>query len=113
MKELVEMGGYFAEYFGGDLEKMCENIKNDFPIELGTYFNGKVDYFQQRNEETVKNHALEILDLCDTLLCVHADTNCERLYECAVEKIGRKNGIARKNVLGLPITKSEIDYLLK
>lgn len=36
LKVLIGMDGYFAEYFKNDLEKMCENIKNDFPIEVGT-----------------------------------------------------------------------------
>ena len=36
IQKLIEMGGYFADSFGSDLEKMSENIKNDFPIELDT-----------------------------------------------------------------------------
>jgi hypothetical protein len=68
LKALTGMDGYFAEYFKGDLEKMCENIKNDFPIEMGTKINNTVEYMQQRNDEAVKKHALEILDMCDTML---------------------------------------------
>lgn len=113
LKALIEMDGYFAEYFKGDLEKMCENIKNDFPIEMGTRINNTVEYMQQRNDETVKKHTLEILDLCDTLLVVHAETGNERLYERAVEKLGQKNVIARKRIIGLDVTGQEIDFLLK
>jgi hypothetical protein len=119
IEKLIEMGGYFAEFFGRDLEKMCENIKNDYPIEMCTKFSEKsakfsdtVEYLQCRNDETVKKHALEILDLCDTLLCVHEETGNARLYEHAVEKIGQKNVIARKRILGLKITDDEIDYIL-
>jgi hypothetical protein len=114
LKALVEMDGYFAEYFKGDIEKMCENIKSDFPIEMGTKINNTVEYMQQRNDETVKKHALEILDLCDTLLCVHSGkSDNERLYERAVEKLGQKNVIARKRIIGLDVTCQEIDFLLK
>lgn len=113
LKALVEMDGYFAEYFKGDLEKMCENIKNDFPIELGTKISNTAEYLQQRNDEATKRHALEILDLCDTLLCAHAETGYGRLYDRAVEKIGLKSVIARKRTIGLDVTGEEVDYLLK
>ena len=113
LKALVEMDGYFAEYFKGDIDTMIMNIKNDHPIDLGMKFNDTIEYFQKRNDETVEKHALEILDLCDTLLCVCEETGNERLYERAVEKLGRKNVIARKRIIGLNITNSEIDFLLK
>ena len=29
---------YFAQKFGSDIDQMCENIKNDFPIEMGCVF---------------------------------------------------------------------------
>lgn len=112
IKTLIGMDGYFAEYFKGDLDIMLENIKNDHPIELGMKFNDTIEYLQQRNDETVKKHTIEILDLCDTLLCVHEETGNERLYERAVEKIGQKNVIARKRILGLNITNPEIDFLI-
>jgi hypothetical protein len=112
IRALVGMDGYFAEFFGGDLEKMCENIRNDFPIELNTKINGAAEYLQQRNDETVKKHALEILDLVDTFLCVYDETGDKRLYERAVEKIGMRNVIARKRALGLRVTGDEVDFLL-
>ena len=96
-----------------DLEKMCENIRNDFPIELGTKLNETVEYMQQRNDETEKMHAAEILEMCDTMLYVHEETGHNRLYELAVEKLGQNNVIARKRVLVLKISTKEIDYLIK
>lgn len=33
---------YFEQFFcGADIDKMCENIRNDFPIEYDTLFNKK------------------------------------------------------------------------
>jgi hypothetical protein len=52
------------------------------------------------------------LDLIDTFLCAHEETGNQRLYERAVEKIGQKNVIARKRILGLKITGDEIDFLI-
>jgi|GEM_PF-631015 len=113
LKALVKMDGYFAEYFKGDLEVMIKNINNDFPIEMGIKSTNTIEYFQKRNDEMVEKHVLEILDLCDTLLCIHEETGNERLYERAIEKLGRKNVIARKRILGLAVTSDEIDFLLK
>jgi predicted deacetylase len=113
IRHLVEMDGYFAEYFKCDLEKMIENIKNDYPIEMDTKIANTIEYFQKRGDDLVIKHTNEIIDLVDTLLCVHEETGNARLYERAVEKIGRVNVIKRKHVIGLKITCNEIDFLLK
>ena len=113
LKALVEMDGYFAEYFKKDLDKMIENIKNDHPIEMGTQFNASAEYFQSRCDELVKKHALEILELCDTLLFVHKDIGDTRLYEHAEAKIGKRNVITRKRFLGINVTNEEVDYLIQ
>lgn len=36
LEKLVNGNGYFAEYFGRDLDQMVSNIRNDFPIDMGT-----------------------------------------------------------------------------
>ncbi|MDR1881775.1 MAG: hypothetical protein LBR26_03215 [Prevotella sp.] len=113
LKALVKMDGYFAEYFKGDLETMINNINNDFPIEMGIKCTNTIEYFQKRGDDLAVKHANEIIDLVDTLLCVHEETGDERLYERAVEKLGMKNVIARKRIFGLTITNAEIDFLLK
>ena len=95
LKALVKMDGYFAEYFGSDLDQMVQNIRNDHPIELNTQFNAKAENLQELHNEATAKHKEEIIDLCDTLLCVHAETGNARLYERAVEKLGQKNVIAR------------------
>ena len=35
---LQELGGdtYFSQFFGNDIDTMCENIRRDYPIEFGT-----------------------------------------------------------------------------
>lgn len=109
---LVEMDGYFAEFFKIDLETMVTNIRNDFPIELCTKFHLSEDQRQQSERELKSRHRNEIIDLCDTLLCVHAATGHERLYEKAVEKMGINFIIARKRQIGLDLTNAEIDYLI-
>ena len=36
LEKLVGGNGYFSEYFGKDLDQMVSNIRNDFPIDMGT-----------------------------------------------------------------------------
>ncbi len=112
LTKLVEMNGYFAEYFKKDLDVMVDNIKKDFPIELGANFNLTREQQEQRERELKKDFHKEIIDLCDTLLCVNAETGNERAYERAVQKLGRRSVISRKRQLGLDITGEEIDYLI-
>lgn len=112
LTELVEMGGYFSDLFKDDLETMIGNIKNDFPIELGAKFNLTEEQRQWSERELKKKHRDEIIDLCDTLLCINAETGNERAYERAVDKLGLNFVIARKRQIGLELTNKEIDYLV-
>ena len=104
LTKLVEMNGCFAEYFKKDLDVMVDNIKKDFPIELGANFNLTRKQQEQRERKLKKDFYKEIIDLFDTLLCVNAETGNERAYERAVQKLGRKSVISRKRQLGLDIT---------
>lgn len=54
IKALVEMNGYFADYFKNDLDTMAENIKNDFPIEYGTSFNNAAEMEDQKIKKLKK-----------------------------------------------------------
>lgn len=91
---------------------MIGNIKNDFPIELGAKFNLTEEQRQRSERELKKKHRDEIIDLCDTLLCINAETGNERAYERAVDKLGLDFVIARKRQIGLELTNKEIDYLV-
>lgn len=57
LTKLVEMNGYFAEYFKKDLDVMVDNIKKDFPIELGANFN--LTREQQEQRAGVKKELLQ------------------------------------------------------
>lgn len=112
LTELVEMDGYFSEYFKNDLETMIGNIRNDFPIELDAKFHITEEQRQQSERESKTAHRNEIIDLCDTLLCINSETGNERAYDRAVEKLGLNFVIARKRQIGLELTSKEIDYLI-
>ena len=41
---------YFGQFFKDeDIDKMCENIKNDYPIEMETMFNDKAEIMENVN----------------------------------------------------------------
>ncbi|MDR1155835.1 MAG: hypothetical protein LBL04_14105 [Bacteroidales bacterium] len=52
IKALIDMGGYFAECFESDFEKMAENILNDYAIEMGTRLDEyRRKYFRNMRED--------------------------------------------------------------
>ena len=112
IEKLIGMDGYFAECFGGDLKKMSENIKNDFPIELDTRIINQIEHRKQLCDNKVAEYTHRIEDICDTMLCAYEETGNRKLYDRAVQELGRKNVIVRKRILGLKITDDEIDYIL-
>jgi hypothetical protein len=113
LRALVSMDGYFAETFGGDVEKMIENIRNDFPIEMDTKITNRADQIKERYEALILRLKEDIMDLCDILLCQHDETDLPELYMCVVEKVGQTKAIIRKRALKLKITDNDVDYLLK
>lgn len=109
---LITMNGYFAEYFKRDLQTMTENIRNDFPIELGTKFHFTEERLHETENRLAEAHRTEIIELCDTLLRIAAETGNTQAYEQAVAKLGLECVIIRKRKIGLDISGTEIDYLL-
>jgi hypothetical protein len=113
LKALVELNGYLADHFGKDLEKMIGNIRNDFPIETGTKFNDRAEALEERIRDDAQSCREIIAEMCGTMLVSHEKTGDALLYDQACEKLGMKELIALKRSLGLHVTESEIDYLLK
>lgn len=109
---LVEMGGYFADFFKCDLDMMIRNIQKDFPIEFETKFHFTEEQWQQSKRELMNAQRLKIIDLCDTMLRVHAETGNEKLYERAVKEMSLNFVIARKRQIGLELDNKDIDYLI-
>jgi len=66
LKKLVNGDGYFAEKFGEDIDVMCKNIKNDFPIEMNTSF-GDLEQEIEENKCKIKD-ILEKLEKRDKMI---------------------------------------------
>jgi hypothetical protein len=112
LRALVKMDGYFAEYFKPSLEKMCENIKKDYPIELDTEFNRKAEDLQVEIEKLKGEQENDTIEVCCVLLRAHQLGGNEELYNYAVGKMGRKRVISYRHNLGLYLSKEEIDFLI-
>lgn len=100
---------YFAAFFGEDIDQMCQNISNDFPLELGCTFSKKAVLEKKLHEEQ-KAHDQDMLDFVEDLLLTEA-ANGNPLY-IATKKIGMDNTIKIKRKNNIALSEEEIDYLV-
>ena len=105
---------YFAQFFGGlDIDIMCENIKNDYPIELNCAFNKKAEIAEKEKRdmrshfnEKIENMTRSIIDACDGYLE-------EGVNDILVHEVGKLFIIKHKRSKGYSLTDKEIDYLIE
>lgn len=101
---------YFAAFFGEDIDQMCQNISNDFPLELGCNFSKKAEVLEKKLHKEQKAHDQDILDFVETLLVTEA--NGGNSLRVAREKIGMDNTIKIKRKNKIVLSEEEIDYLV-
>lgn len=107
LKGLASQDTYFAQFFGEDIEKMCENIANDFPIEMGTEFNAKSEVLQRTLKEQHEADKEQKRELAAFLL------ETDDIQGTAVRLAGKLGVIKIKRDLGLKLNAEEIDYLIE
>lgn len=107
---------YFAQFFGDEqIDTMCENIKNDFPIELG-WDTFKSSYVAKENAELRKQltrHAKWEESAAEGILLKaneHMDDSLAYIAECLV---GSEKCLAIKLRLALPLSREDRDTLVK
>lgn len=59
---------YFAQKFGSDIDQMCENIKNDFPIEMGCMFITETEALKKALAQTKKKADEELLAFAQEII---------------------------------------------
>jgi hypothetical protein len=101
---------YFAAFFGEDINQMCLNISNDFPLELGCNFSKKAEVLEKKLHKEQKAHDQDMLDFVETLLVTEA--NGGNSLRVAREKIGMDNTIKIKRKNKIVLSEEEIDYLV-
>lgn len=101
---------YFAEFFGEDIDQMCQNISNDFPLELGCTFSKKAEVLEKKLHEEQKAHDQDMLDFVEDLLVTEAQGG--NSLNVAMKKIGMDNTIKIKRKNKIALSEEEIDYLV-
>ena len=101
---------YFAAFFGEDIDQMCQNIRNDYPLELGCTFSKKAEVLEKKLHEEQKAHDQDMLDFVEDLLVTEAQGG--NSLNVAMKKIGMDNTIKIKRKNKIALSEEEIDYLV-
>lgn len=101
---------YFAAFFGEDIDQMCQNIRNDFPLEFGCNFSKKAEVLEKKLHEEQKAHDQDMLDFVEELLVTEAQGG--NSLNVAMKKIGMDNTIKIKRKNKIALSEEEIDYLV-
>ena len=103
---------YFSQFFGQDIDQMCQNISNDFCIELGCSFNKATEVLDKQLKEAkaekdkaVKRNVFQIIDL------YNGDVPAD-LYKVISLQIDIKDIINHKRKMNYSLNESEIKYLV-
>lgn len=69
IKILASLKGdtYFAQYFRDDIDRMCENIKNDYPIECGCEFTKSIEEAAQEYTDELAREREKLTSLIRTM----------------------------------------------
>lgn len=101
---------YFAAFFGEDIDQMCRNISNDFPLGLGCNFSKKAEVLEKKLHEEQKAHDKDMLDFVEELLVTEAKGG--NSLNVTMAKIGMDNTIKIKRKNKISLSEKEIDYLI-
>ena len=82
-KEETYFGGYFKD---DDIDKMCENIKNDFPIELDTNFNKKSEVMERKLVEERKKADEDMMSFIGDILIQIDNGDTDLIYDIIKNK---------------------------
>lgn len=117
IKHLVALMGkgcgdtYFNQFFSiCDIERMIENIKDDFAIEMGCSFVKKAEVLEKKLHEEQKAHDQDMLDFVEEMLITEAQGG--NSLNVAMKKIGMDNTIKIKYKNEIALSEEEIDYLV-
>ena len=104
---------YFSQYFTSyDIGQMCQNISNDFCIELGCSFNKATEVLAKQlkeakaeKDEAVKRNVFQIIDL------YNGDVPAD-LYKVISLQIDIKDIINHKREMNYSLNEIEIQFLV-
>ncbi len=103
---------YFAQEFGSDIDKMCENIKNDYPIELGCQYAAKSEVLQEQLKAQQAASKDRLLSFAHDII-YNMDDCDDELYDTVKGYVGIDEIIKFKHSQNMELNDKEIDYLVK
>ena len=112
LRSLAEGDTYFRQFFKGDIEQMCENIKNDFPIEFGCHFIERAAQLEKQLIADKAYAAEELEDMVANFIMLNRGTFTPEFYHYCAERVGKLFIIKVKREQCLPLTEDEIDHLI-
>lgn len=112
---LQELKGdtYFSQYFKNDIDTMCENIRNDYPIDFGTTISSKIGGL-------IKEVNMWKAEVCHTqelmvnnFFRLNKGMITDEFYKYLVGQVGKLFIIKAKREAGIGLTDEELDYLIE
>lgn len=105
---------YFAQMFGDDIDRMCENIRVDFAIESGCKFNTKAVVLQKELKEQKEQAKQEALDFAYGIILAfrEGDGVRDKVYQTIESRIGIDEMIKFKHSQKIELSDTEINYLV-
>lgn len=114
LRALQQGDTYFAQFFKNDIDKMVQNITDDFPIELGCKFMTKADSLQSTLDNLRKEVELFKFDLAVTIYRELEDNVPVPIQQWIMDNLGNPlRVIEAKVAANVPPTKEEVKYLIK
>lgn len=103
---------YFAQMFGDDIDKMCENISVDFAIESGCKFNAKAEVLQKEIKELKEKAKTKMLLFACGIVEALSENNIEGAMTYAEKQVGIEEIIKFKHSNNIELSEKEISYLV-
>ena len=103
---------YFAQMFGDDIDRMCENISVDFPIESGCKFNTKAEILQKELKDLKEKAKTEMLLFACSIISALSNNNIEGAMTYAEKQVGIEEIIKFKHSNKIELSEKEISYLV-
>ena len=103
---------YFAQKFGQDIDVMCQNISNDFPIELNCQFMEKENALQKQLKAQQAASKDRLLSFAHDIILAMSGCDDE-IYQTVEGYIGKDEIIKFKHSQGVDLNDEEVDYLVK
>lgn len=103
---------YFAQMFGDDIDRMCENISMDIAIECGCKFNTKAEILQKELKDLKEKAKTEMLLFACGIVEALSENNIEGAMVYAEKQVGIEEIIKFKHSNKIELSEKEISYLV-